>query len=103
MYLMSNVKVNYTDERKKCISTDFRLLLSVINLSASFKAWFKTFGSYIYINILTKLLPLPAYYNIFFTNEQLCDFPLTKPSNCNQYKMHGYVCAYIGIFMLAQK
>lgn len=67
---------------KKCISTDFRLLLSVINLSASFKAWFKTFGSYIYINILTKLLPLPAYYNIFFfTNEQLCDFPLTKPSN----------------------
>lgn len=35
---MSNVKVNYIDERKKCISTDFRLLLSVINLSVSFKA-----------------------------------------------------------------
>lgn len=35
---MSNVKVNYIDERKKCISKDFMLLLSVINLSASFKA-----------------------------------------------------------------
>lgn len=78
MYLMSNVKVNYTDERKKCISTDFRLLLSVINLSASFKAWFKTFGSYIYINILTKLLPLPAYYNIFFYEWAIMWFSLNQ-------------------------
>lgn len=78
MYLMSNVKVYYTDERKKCISTDFRLLLSVINLSASFKAWFKTFGSYIYINILTKLLPLPAYYNIFFYEWAIMWFSLNQ-------------------------
>lgn len=102
MYLMSNVKVNYTDERKKCISTDFRLLLSVINLSASFKAWFKTFGSYIYINILTKLLPLPAYYNIFFYEWAIMWFSLNQTIQFNQYKMHGCVCAYIGIFMLAQ-
>lgn len=100
---MSNVKVNYTDERKKCISTDFRLLLSVINLSASFKAWFKTFGSYIYINILTKLLPLPAYYNIFFYEWAIMWFSLNQTIQFNQYKMHGCVCAYIGIFMLAQK
>lgn len=78
MYLMSNVKVNYIDERKKCISTDFRLLLSVINLSASFKVWFKTFGSYIYINILTKLLPLPAYYNIFFYEWAIMWFSLNQ-------------------------
>lgn len=103
MYLMSNVKVNYTDERKKCISTDFRLLLSVINLSASFKAWFKTFGSYIYINILTKLLPLPAYYNIFFYEWAIMWFSLNQTIQFNQYKIHGCVCAYIGIFMLAQK